>query len=167
MIIIAVIVFTVFIIIAHIFAPEGYNWKAETVSRLADQGHPYAWILRTGMIAYGIILIASTTNISFTSILIAAYGLGVLTTGIFTVEKYERIHMFSIYAAGTALSVAMVRHAIAGSIVSIICLTFMIAAELVFNIKAFSRWRGVSQRAVHLSTLIWLAALPFDKISGI
>ncbi|MBI9106398.1 MAG: DUF998 domain-containing protein [Spirochaetales bacterium] len=158
MIIIAVIVFVVFIIIAHVFAPKGYSWTADTVSRLADPVHPYAWILRIGMISYGIILIAGTRDYSLSSILIAIYGFGVITTGVFTVKKHERIHMFSIYAAGAALLAAMFRHAITGDIISILCLVSMISSELVFNIKYFARWRGLSQRIVHLSSLIWLAA---------
>ncbi len=59
MVIIAVIVFVIFILVAHAFAPQGYCWTADTVSRLADPGHSYAWILRAGMIAYGLLLIAA------------------------------------------------------------------------------------------------------------
>ncbi len=158
MVIIAITVFVLSIIIAHILAPEGYNWKTETVSRLANPGHPYAWILRAGMIAYGILLVTATSEITILSMLIAAYGSGVIITGVLTVEKNERIHMLSIYAAGAALVIAMFRLAITGSIVSIICLVSMLTAELLFNIKAFARWRGISQRIVHLSTLVWLAA---------
>lgn len=158
MIIIAVIVFVIFIITAHIFAPEGYSWRADTVSRLANPGHPYSWILRLGMICYGIILIAATSEISLSSILIVVYGFGLILTGIFSVEKHERIHMISIYAAGAALIVAMFRLSINYDIISIICLVSMLTAELLFNIKPLANWRGLSQRVVHLSTLIWLAS---------
>ncbi len=158
MLIIAVIVFVIFIIIAHLFAPGNYNWKADTVSRLADPGHPHAWILRAGMIIYGIILIAAMTEISFLSVMIAVYGLGVIITGIFQVVKYRFIHMLSIYIAGAALVIAMFRLVIAGDIVSLICLVIMLSAELLFNIKALSGWRGLTQRIVHLASLIWLAA---------
>lgn len=156
MIIIAVTVFITFIIIAHIFAPQGYSWKSETVSRLADSENSRAWILRTGMISYGIILIIATLELSFPAILTSIYGLGLISTGIFTVERHKNIHMFSIYTAGAALIIAMFWLAITGDMVSMLCLASMIIAEILFNIKALVRWRGVSQRIVHLSSLIWL-----------
>jgi|GEM_PF-4161853 len=156
MIKIAVAVFVSFIITAHAFAPRGYRWTSETVSRLADSRHPHAWIIRAGMIIYGVILIISTSEITIVRILIAAYGFGVVLSGIFCVEKHERIHIFSIYTAGAGLTSAMFLLALRGDIVSIICLIVLLTAELLFNIKTLSLLRGLSQRIVHLSTLIWL-----------
>ncbi|MBI9104375.1 MAG: DUF998 domain-containing protein [Spirochaetales bacterium] len=158
MVIVAIVVFIIFIILAHAFAPAGYRWKSETVSRLADSGHPHRWILKVGMVAYGMLLIASTSELSLLSLLVVIYGLGVIVTAIFTVEKYKSVHMFSIYVAGGALVVAMFRLSITGDIISLICLACLLIAEIIFNIKSLKKWRGLSQRTVHLFTLIWLAA---------
>lgn len=41
-------------IAAQSVAPPSYNWLVKTVSALGAQGYPYGWIMRVGMIGYGL-----------------------------------------------------------------------------------------------------------------
>lgn len=57
--ILPVVFFLSVIIVAHFFAPAGYQWTQNSISELASQGHEYAWIMRSGFIGFGILLTLS------------------------------------------------------------------------------------------------------------
>ena len=48
----AVAYITIFIIIAHLLVGEPYLWYRNSISQLAGQAYPYAWIMRLGFIGY-------------------------------------------------------------------------------------------------------------------
>lgn len=53
---IAVVYFIVVIVLAHFFVPPIYDWRQNTISDLASQGHTYKWIMQAGFIGFGLLL---------------------------------------------------------------------------------------------------------------
>lgn len=87
----SVIVFVTVIIIAHFFAPADYLWWQRTISELAGQNLPHAWIMRTGFILFGgllslqvMCLIIKKHTSLVSGLAVIAYGLSMLCTGIWS-----------------------------------------------------------------------------------
>lgn len=87
----AVAYFGLIIVVAHFFAPAGYDWTANTISQLAAQKYEYAWLMRAGFIGFGLLLgvaILLKLNIGkqadYSSYLIIGYALCILLSGIFS-----------------------------------------------------------------------------------
>ena len=53
---IAVAYIAVFLVAAHLAAPDVYNWQQHSISRLAVQAYPDAWIMRLGFIGFGVLV---------------------------------------------------------------------------------------------------------------
>jgi hypothetical protein len=172
---IAVLWLVVFIVVAHLLAPAGYRWTRDTVSRLGQRGHRRFWILRTGMAGYGSLMFAATIWREAPVCLLGLYGLGVFLAGIVPVAPPDttdenallkgRIHDVSIYAAGACLVAAIIWHLGRADqwperLHHATPLALVLIFEIGFNLPdehAVSRWRGLLQRGLHLTTLVWIA----------
>lgn len=54
----AVAFFIGVIIIAHLITPETYSFTGNTVSELAAQGYANAWLVRLGLVVFGLAIIS-------------------------------------------------------------------------------------------------------------
>jgi hypothetical membrane protein len=50
---IAVAYIIISLIIAHVAAPEAYNWQVHSISQLGAQAYANAWIMHLGFIGFG------------------------------------------------------------------------------------------------------------------
>lgn len=116
----AVVFFVVVIIAAHFFAPPGYQISQNTISDLGSQGHVKKWIMQTGFIGFGLLVLAGIVwksidqgSISGPDLAILVYGLSILVTGFFCAAPIlegiqnnipeSRIHSLFATTAGVAL----------------------------------------------------------------
>lgn len=172
----SVLFFALVVLVAHVLRPAGYDWKRDTVSRLAMPGHRFAWVLRLGMVAYGGSLAVATLAQGFPESLVGLYGAGVLAAGLAPVAPpdsdssaarlLERIHLVGIYGAGAFLIAAIAWRLVlsdtwrsmglhAGVVLAVLGLE---GGFQLSNRRAEGRNSGVFQRGLHLSTLVWLFA---------
>ncbi len=98
----AVICFVLIILIAHFFAPAGYDWRRNTVSDLASQGHAYKWIMQAGLIGFGGMLLLGVVGYFkakpriYFLVFVAVYGLFILLSGIFSTKPIDPSLAFSV-----------------------------------------------------------------------
>lgn len=114
----------VFIVLAHLLAPDEYVLYRNSISQLAGQGYDLAWVMRAGFIAFGIlVLIAGVGRIGidrgrvYREFPIMLYGLAILMSGIFSTNPFiegvpyseaeAQLHTVFATAAGVALSVGI------------------------------------------------------------
>jgi hypothetical membrane protein len=99
---IAVAYFVVVIVIAHLFTPPAYDWTQNTISDLASQGHTYKWIMQAGFIGFGLLLTwgvvfyFNKNRRAYFLILVAAYGLSIMMSGIFCTAPIDPLIPYSV-----------------------------------------------------------------------
>lgn len=113
------------LLVAHLAAPEAYSAQAHTISHLGAQGYDRAWIMNAGFVGFGGMLTASSLAHSLrtrkdwtTTVPLAVYGLGILTSGLFSTDPFTdataysageaMVHSIGAQAAGVGLSVCAV-----------------------------------------------------------
>ena len=120
---IAVTYFIAVIVLAHFFVPPIYDWTQNTVSDLASQGHTYKWIMQTGFIGFGLLLIWGVIfhfgkdRRAYFLLLVAIYGLSILVTGFFCAAPIDQslpndlresqLHSMFATIAGIAMSLGI------------------------------------------------------------
>ena len=124
---ISVLFFVAVIVTAHLFAPSEYNWKWNTISDLAAQQYPYAWIMRVGFVGFGLLLGISliwswfqNENKNHSELLIVLYASCVLFSGLFSTAPFfetaafstfeDKWHTFFASAAGFAFCIGILWH---------------------------------------------------------
>lgn len=95
--VIATIFFVLFIIFAHLFATNHYDFTKNTISDLGAQGYSRKIIMQTGFLTFGLLLctgiILNGLNWRTTPLLI--YGLCVALTGIFCTKPFFQHDTYS------------------------------------------------------------------------
>ena len=120
---VAVAYFISVIVFAHFFVPPIYDWTQNTVSDLASQGHTYKWIMQTGFIGFGLLLIWGVIfhfgkdRRAYFLLLVAIYGLSILVTGFFCAAPIDQslpndlresqLHSMFATIAGIAMSLGI------------------------------------------------------------
>ncbi len=175
------------IVVAHIVAyasvPALYDWRRNTISDLAAQQYAHNWIMRTGLIAFGGILIVGIINKSlhkiavwYVDLPILLYAASVLLAGVFSIKPFfpveaysqthDSLHSFFATLTGISISVGIFCHAFPFSgkarssiIVDFAFLMAVIALSASFGLAESSLpdYVGVIQRAMWLVGLTWLA----------
>lgn len=176
----AVAYFVSVILLAHFFAPPGYDWRINTISDLASQGHTYNWIMQAGFIGFGVLLTAGVVSYfrrfskSYFLLLIAIYGLSILWSGIYCTAPIDPaipyvfreavLHSQFATLAGIALSLGILWQVFVSSgsrerwtrfafllMVTGISGLFGLAENHVLMLD-----KGVIQRVLYAAGLIWL-----------
>lgn len=176
----AVAYFVSVILLAHFFAPPGYDWRINTISDLASQGHTYKWIMQAGFVGFGGLLTIGVISYfrrfskPYFLLLIAIYGLSILWSGIYCtapidpaipyVFRESVLHSQFATLAGIALSLAILWQVFASSdrrerwvrfafllMVTGISGLFGLAENHVLMLD-----KGVVQRVLYAAGLIWL-----------
>ena len=165
------------IFIAHFFAPEGYVFYQHTMSELAGQGVPNAWILTTGFIVGG----ASYIAFAFYYLqkqklpvwlfwLTALNGLMTLLLGFFPTsydglmnadvnETVVIIHRYIAYASNLLTLASITTHAALSKQKNLkLRHLFFLVFAFVFSgffVLYNQDIRGVFQRLILLTTTLW------------
>lgn len=172
----SVISFVLIIIVAHGFAPSDYVWWQRTISELAAQNLPLAWIMRAGFISFGIMLVAQVLWSFkhrevpiFVGTALIGYGLSMLATGVWSTvypglsgvvnEQAGQLHSFFATSAGVMLTLAIVCAIwlTPNSQLKSVHLLFLLAVigfSVLFGL--LPAYQGIFQRLLYLSGLTWL-----------
>ncbi len=177
---IAVAYFVVVIVIAHLFTPPAYDWTQNTISDFASQGHTYKWIMQAGFIGFGLLLTwgvvfhFNKNRRAYFLILVAAYGLSILMSGIFCTVPIDlsipysirdsNLHSMFATIAGFAMSFGIFLQAIISANnherwIRIAFFLLVIGISGLFGLAENHIWaldKGIIQRILYLVGLAWL-----------
>lgn len=181
----SVLFIVIVILIAHILAPEVYDWKRNTISELASQGYRHKWIMQIGFIGFGFLLsIGAITNFRqgrkyrFRHLPLIIYALGILMAGIFCTRPFvdgvpyseveARLHSSFASIAGFALSAAMLLYFLTDQsrrrILHAISLVLVLGLSIAFGLA--SSYAGIVQRILYLVGFSWLIFIYNSPISS-
>jgi hypothetical protein len=95
------------ILAAHLAAPETYSAATNSISQLGAQAYDRAWIMNAGFVGFGGIVAASSIAHSVrtgedwvVSIPLTIWGLGILTSGLWSAEPFVPASDYSSREAG-------------------------------------------------------------------
>jgi len=169
--IISTILFVVFIIIAHVFSTNNYDWTKNTISDLGAQGYDRKLIMQIGFLAFGLVLSAGIflNGPSLRTAPILVYGLCVALTGVFCTKPFfdnytysttqSTLHSTFAQIAGVTFSIGVLTQIFltTDNNVKYIHLAFFI---LVIGLSAtfglLKNYQGIAQRLLYLTSFIWL-----------
>ncbi len=172
------------VLVAGWIAPDYYSVSRNTLSELAAQGFPHAWLMRSGFFIFAGAIIClgflqskmRKMNLLQTSALLflLLYGGTVFTTGLWCEKNFfildhnleSFIHHFFLRYSSLFFLLAVWTNALAQkkrsfSIASII--TFFAFAGLSGFFAQFDDYQGLSQRGMHFVSLLWLTYLNAQK----
>jgi len=175
----AVVYILIAIILAHLVAPVAYVWSTNSISQLAGQGYPLAWIMRAGFIGFGVLVqiigirrMRTSDARWFREIPIMLYGLSILLSGLYSTSPFieglayseaeARLHALLATAAGLALSAAMLLFALTdppSSRKALHTAALVLTMLLSFLFGALPEAAGLIQRALWLVGFSWLIFL--------
>lgn len=178
---IAVFFFINSIIVSQLFTPESYYWIQNTVSELAAQGYDNAWIMKIGLIGYGLLLgaglilrLMSTREFIFPDLLLLIYSIGILLSGIYSTAPFEKgldflkqesyFHSFFASAAGVSISISMISYFFAEEnfrrkLFHFIFMLLVVGFSALFGLAesgAIPIGKGLVQRSMYLFGLTWI-----------
>jgi len=177
----AVIYILIALIAAHILVDDSYQWQVNSISQLGAQAYDKAWIIRSGFIGFGIIILL--TGISrikmnkgywFREIPIMIYGFAILLSGIFSAEPFlegvsystQEAQLHGVFAtvAGFALTLAILMFTFTdvpnikriGHFVALVLVTVF---SLLFGM--LQNFAGIMQRLLWFVGFTWLLYIGF------
>ena len=169
--IISTTLFVVFIIVAHIFSTDNYDWTKNTISDLGSQGYDRKLIMQIGFLGFGITLTFGLilNGLTWRTSPIFIYGICVALTGIFCTKPFVDIDTYSTtqstlhstfaQIAGVAFSIGILTQIFftTDNNIKYIHLAFFI---LVIGLSAtfglLKNYQGIAQRLLYLTSFIWL-----------
>lgn len=158
---------------------EPYLWYRNSISQLAGQAYPNAWIMRAGFIGFGVLVqIAGIIRMRavgrywYREVPIMLYGLSILASGIFSTspfiegvpysEQEAQLHTLFATAAGIALSAGILLFMLTDApnlrrAVHAIALVLTIGISFLFS--ALPTVLGAMQRLLWTVGFAWLVYL--------
>jgi len=101
-IIISIIWFVLFMVVAQLFTPAEYSLINNTVSELAAQGYENKWIMQIGLIGFGVIFTLGSLlkfyekrKILWPDIFLMLYAVSILLAGVFSTKPFDGSDVFS------------------------------------------------------------------------
>ena len=179
----SILFFITVIVIAHFFAPPGYDLTKNTISDLGSQGHTYKWIMQVGFIGFGLLLTGGLIwkfrtlgLIDYSNLPIIVYALSILVTGVFCAApiinsstysvREAEIHSIFATIAGVALVTSILWHLITAPAgdrsFHLIFLLLVTGISMLFGLsenETIPIGKGIVQRVLYLTAFIWLIKL--------
>ena len=169
--IISTILFVVFIIVAHIFSTDNYDWTKNTISDLGAQGYDRKLIMQIGFLTFGLTLSIGIflNGLSLRTSPILIYGLCVGLTGIFCTKPFFDINTYSTtqttlhstfaQIAGVTFSVGILTQIFFTAdknlkYIHIAFFIFVIGLSATFGL--LKNYQGIAQRLLYLTSFLWL-----------
>ena len=173
--------YTAAAIAAQSVAPPSYNWLERTVSALGAQGYPYGWIMRVGMIGYGLMFgaalvqdLAGRRRASGPTLLLLVHA-GLMTlTGLISTSPfvpgvaYSAVqglwHWNFAMAAGASIGLSMAWQLVTEAdlrarFAHLTAVALLIAFSVGFGLasaRTIAIGPGLVQRLLHGVGLVWL-----------
>jgi hypothetical membrane protein len=163
--------FVVFILVAHIFSADNYDWTKNTISDLGAQGYDRKLIMQIGFLAFGLTwtigLLLNGLTWRTTPTLI--YGLCVALTGVFCTKPFTDIATYSTsqstlhstfaQIAGVAFSIGILTQIFFTSnnslkFMHVVFFILVIGLSVTFGL--LKNYQGIAQRLLYLVSFIWL-----------
>ena len=169
--IISPLLFVVFILVAHVFSTDNYDWTKNTISDLGAQGYEKKLIMQIGFLAFGLTLSIGLflNGLTWRTTPILIYGLCVALTGIFCTKPFvdldtysttqSTLHSTFAQIAGVTFSVGILTQIFftTDNNLKYIHISFFI---LVIGLSAtfglLKNYQGIAQRLLYLTSFIWL-----------
>ena len=169
--IISTTLFLVFIIVAHVFSTDNYDWTKNTISDLGAQGYDRKLTMQIGFLAFGLTLAIAIffNGLSLRTAPILIYGLCVALTGIFCTKPFfdtnnysttqSTLHSTFAQIAGVTFSIGILTQIFftADEYFKYIHVAFFI---LVIGLSAtfglLKNYQGIAQRLLYLTSFLWL-----------
>lgn len=169
--IISTALFVLFIVVAHIFSTNNYDWTKNTISDLGAQGYNRKLIMQIGFLAFGLTLAIGIflNGLSWRTSTILVYGLCVALTGVFCTKPFfdldtysttqSTLHSTFAQIAGVSFSVGILTQIFftTDKYLKYIHIAFFI---LVIGLSAtfglLKNYQGIAQRLLYLTSFIWL-----------
>lgn len=172
----SVLIFVLFIIVAHFFTSAPYDWKNNTISELAAQNYSYRWIMKIGFILFGVILSVGIINKLiygngklFLELPFLIYGLAILVSGLYSTKPIElgleysevesQIHSYAAQIAGVSFSLGLLLSGFVETIPNVKMMhfvTFFIVVGLSALFGLLDNNVGIIQRIMYLVSFVWL-----------
>lgn len=172
--------FMAVIAVAHLFTSPPYGWTAHSISKLAAQATPHAWLMRLGFLGFGLGLLIHLVRLDSNgsarqpvTYLVALYAVAVAISGVFSTSPIDApaprpweagIHRAAAVLAGFSLSAAILVSALRGRSAlersahfAALVLVIVLSALFEFGEPGTALVPpGIAQRALYLTGLIWL-----------
>lgn len=179
--VLATALFLLFIIIAHLYATNGYSIFNNTISDLGAQGYNRKFIMQFGFLVFGILLVIGVIANGFElrTFAILVYGLSIAMTGIFCTTPFlepastnysvlqTNLHSLFAQIAGVAFTIGiLVQVFYAGNAkertVHLLFFGLVIGLSVLFGLLENNK--GIAQRLLYLVSFIWFMKF-FDPVS--
>jgi hypothetical membrane protein len=169
--IISTALFLVFIIVAHVFSIDNYDWTKNTISDLGAQAYDRKLIMQIGFLAFGLTLAVGIilNGLTWQTAPILIYGLCVALTGIFCTKPFVDIDSFSstqstlhstfAQIAGVTFSIGILTQIFfttdkTTKYIHIAFFVLVIGLSALFGLV--KNYQGIVQRLLYLTSFIWL-----------
>jgi hypothetical membrane protein len=169
---VSTILFIVWILIAHLFSADQYDWKKNTISDLGAQGYDRKLIMQVGFLAFGLSLSIGIllNDLTWRTSPILVYAFSVALTGIFCTKPFTdmspsystlQANLHSIFAqiAGIAFSIGILMQILYENnaktkMIHGLFILLVVLFSVLF--KSFSEIGGIFQRLLYTTSFIWL-----------
>lgn len=167
---IAVLFFVVFIVVAHLFASNNYDWTKNTISDLGAQGYEKKLIMQLGFLLFGLVISVGIlmNGITWRTLPIFVYAFSVALTGIFCTKPFIETTAYSqsqsfwhaafAQIAGVAFSIGILIQMLYVKDLNtkLIHLTFFVLViGLSLSFGLLKNYQGIAQRTLYLVSFIW------------
>ena len=168
---ISTLIFVFFIIVAHVFAKNNYDFSKNTISDLGAQAYDRKGIMQIGFLAFGLTLAMGIflNGLSVRILPILIYALCVALTGIFCTKPFFSYPIFSeiestlhsVFAqvAGISFSIGILTQTFYASdkqAKTAHFIFFLLVIGLSASFGLVTNYQGIVQRLLYLVSFIWL-----------
>lgn len=181
----AVVFVSIILITAHIIAPDTYDWTQHTMSQLAAPGYSMGWVMQTGFVGFGAMVLAGalrrlaySPTRKLTEGPLVFCGVMFILSSIFATRPFivgtpyseheALIHGTMSTLARISISVSMLSYAImekpgTRKIVYVVSFVLVIGLNIMMEIMNYGE--GIVQRVLCVVVLTWFVFIDARQIN--
>jgi Protein of unknown function (DUF998) len=163
-------IFVFFIIIAHVFATNNYDFSKNTISDLGAQAYDRKWIMQIGFLLFGITVAIGIflNGFSVRTMPILIYALCVAMTGIFCTKPFftyptfsetqSMLHSIFAQVAGIAFSIGILTQVFYETekpVKTVHFIFFLLVIGFSASFGLLKNYQGIAQRLLYLVSFVW------------
>ncbi len=164
------LIFVFFIILAHVFATNNFDFSKNTISDLGAQAYDRKWIMQIGFLLFGITVVVGIflNGFSVRTLPILIYALCVALTGIFCTKPFFQVNTFSqtqsslhsLFAqiAGISFSIGILMqlfYEMEKPMKTAHFIFFLLVIGFSASFGVLKNYQGIAQRLLYLVSFIW------------
>ncbi|MDZ7723418.1 MAG: DUF998 domain-containing protein [candidate division KSB1 bacterium] len=174
--IIAVVIYLIFIGLAHIQTPDSYDWKRYPVGRLSARTYKNYWILMLGNTLFSVIFLTGMTwkflngtidwmeqlpiaFFAFSIFMSSFFRPNPVSSGHYFPDRRDTLHNLFILLAGISFLIGILVHFVSVPDITqkLVHFSFLVVLSIAFlSHGIFTRFSGVVQRVILLISCAWL-----------